>query len=638
MFLSDHETAVDLLYYDAVAKTVVKLIHDSKKRPITIGVHGDWGAGKSSVLAMTEKQLSAQERTMCLRFNGWQFQGFEDAKAALIETIITSLRDSKRENEGIQTKAASLLRRVDYLKLVKKGAPWAFSLLTGIPHPEQVKDAVSLLKGLAEAAQGDLTIDKVKEAIAEAEGLLKPEQEKKIPEQMQAFHREFSELLDAVEIDKLVVLIDDLDRCLPSTAIETLEAIRLFLFAPRTAFIIAADEAMIEYAVRQHFPDLPASSSPTSYARYYLEKLIQVPFRIPALGYVETQIYVALILMEAALGEDDPRFKQLLPRARQCLLEPWKVSVLDHGVAKTCLGDAKLGDVPTEIGDAINLSQQISDILTDGSKGNPRQIKRFLNSLLLRNEVATVRGLSDHIKKPFLAKIMLAEAFNPAFYDQLTRTTYSHLDGKPRELGALEQRLRVQVTTEDAEKRDETAPKSADEWLKSDWIRNWAKSEPQLGDVDLRAYMFVTRDKRSYFGGAAGTSHLDPIVDALLGKELAVRSVEPQLSKLTQLEAEQVFDATQLRIVQADDYSLRPFGLIALTKVHPTLQTRLLEFLKGIPAAKVPGWVTTGFEKVFVDTSIKAELTATIQRWVEKGESKQLKAAAQMVSKRPRKG
>src|SRR3546814_18172371 len=74
---------------------------------------------------------------------------------------------------------------------------------------------------------------------------------------MHAFRKEFAELLKDAEIDRLIVLVDDLDRCLPDTAIETLEAIRLFLFVPRAALVIAADEGMIGYAVRQHFPALP---------------------------------------------------------------------------------------------------------------------------------------------------------------------------------------------------------------------------------------------------------------------------------------------------------------------------------------------------------------------------------------------
>ena len=165
MFLSDHETPIDLLYYDAIAETVVKRVLESKTQPITVGVHGDWGAGKSSVLAMAEKRFAANEKVLCIKFNGWQFQGFEDAKAALIESIITELRDAKKENEGLQTKAASLLKRVNYLKLAKKGAPWVFSLFTGIPHPQQVTDAVSILQGLFHAAKNDLTIEKVNNAV-----------------------------------------------------------------------------------------------------------------------------------------------------------------------------------------------------------------------------------------------------------------------------------------------------------------------------------------------------------------------------------------------------------------------------------------------------------------------------------------
>ncbi len=54
MFLNDQETATDLLHYEAIARTVVRFINETPRAPVTIGVHGDWGAGKSSVLKMTE--------------------------------------------------------------------------------------------------------------------------------------------------------------------------------------------------------------------------------------------------------------------------------------------------------------------------------------------------------------------------------------------------------------------------------------------------------------------------------------------------------------------------------------------------------------------------------------------------------
>src|SRR3546814_13240077 len=98
---------------------------------------------------------------------------------------------------------------------------------------------------------------------------------------MHAFREEFEELLRRADIDRLVVLVDDLDRCLPETAIETLEAIRLFLFVPKAAFVIAADEGMIEYAVRQPFPDLPVAAGPAPEPRTPLAKPSPVPVRLP---------------------------------------------------------------------------------------------------------------------------------------------------------------------------------------------------------------------------------------------------------------------------------------------------------------------------------------------------------------------
>ena len=89
MLIPDNETAVDFLNCEAISGTVIELLNSNRTRALTIGVHGDWGAGKSSVLEMIEATLDSQDRVLCLKFNGWRFQGFEDAKIALIEGIVT---------------------------------------------------------------------------------------------------------------------------------------------------------------------------------------------------------------------------------------------------------------------------------------------------------------------------------------------------------------------------------------------------------------------------------------------------------------------------------------------------------------------------------------------------------------------
>ena len=79
MILSDNETKVDLLNNEAIAKTIVSLIRDSKDQPISIGIHGDWGAGKSSILEMVENEVNGSnsesgKKYSCILFKGWRHQ------------------------------------------------------------------------------------------------------------------------------------------------------------------------------------------------------------------------------------------------------------------------------------------------------------------------------------------------------------------------------------------------------------------------------------------------------------------------------------------------------------------------------------------------------------------------------------
>jgi len=87
VILTDNETKVDLLDNEAIAATIIKLLRDRPDQPVTVGVHGDWGAGKPSVLETIEAGFEGEAKVLCLKLNGWRFQGFEDAKIALIEGI-----------------------------------------------------------------------------------------------------------------------------------------------------------------------------------------------------------------------------------------------------------------------------------------------------------------------------------------------------------------------------------------------------------------------------------------------------------------------------------------------------------------------------------------------------------------------
>lgn len=638
-FISDHETVVDLLYYEAIAKTIVTFVRQAPSIPMTVGVHGDWGAGKSSVLKMTEAALAADKRTLCLWFNGWVFEGFEDAKTVVLEKVVTELKRARPTSTKVADAAKRLFKRIQWLKLARKTGGLALTAVTGIPGPELVSSLVEKISAIVENPSQAINPEDVKSALEHAGEFLKASEpsEDSVPEQMHAFREEFEALLKAADIDQLVVLIDDLDRCLPETAIATLEAIRLFLFVPRTAFVIGADEAMIEYSVRRHFPDLSVAGGSTSYTRSYLEKLIQVPFRIPALGFTETSAYITLLLSQSALGDSDARFIKLLEAARDDLRRPWQSRGLDRDVVKRALGD----NIPVEVEQALRISGQITRALTDGTRGNPRQIKRFLNSMTLRQCIAQERGFAEDIKLPVLAKLMLAERFATDFYDQLARLATASAAGKVAALARLESLVSPEGEGDTSppgkgkEKGDAIVP-DVEEWSKNDWIAGWAKIEPRIGQIDLRPYVFVTRDKRSYYAGVPIVDHLDALVDRLMGQAMVVQTASAEIEKLTDSDAQQVFDVLKGRILQSEKLNTEPRGvkgLVALVRSKPSLQAALLQLIKDLPEEGLGAWAATSCTAAFTAGDIKDKYTRILQGWQKESKNAALKAAAALALK-----
>lgn len=655
MFLNDQETATDLLYYEAIAKTVVRFIHETPIAPITIGVHGDWGAGKSSVLKMTEAAFKNQDRTLCLWFNGWTFEGYEDAKAVVIETIVHELLRARPTSTKVKDAAKKVLKRVDWLKIARKTGGLAFTAFTGIPTVDQVRGAFEKITTFLSEPQEHITVEDLKKVAAEAKDFIKgaPEESDRLPEHIYAFRKEFEELLEAAELDRLVVIVDDLDRCLPKTAIATLEAIRLFLMVDRTAFVIGADELMIEYAVKEHFPDLPPSTGPVSYPRNYLEKLIQVPFRVPALGVAETRVYITLLLTELALLSGDERFKKLLVAAREDMRRPWQSRGLDLATVKAAMGNS----VPEEVLQALLISTHLTKILTEGTHGNPRQIKRFLNSMMLRHAIAAERGFGDDIKRIVLGKIMLAERFYPDFYKQLAQLAMAE-GGKPKALAQFEQSLKkdgvtpTTVQTPDAKsdagskkstarpiESDPQAPEVA-EWSKNEWIKSWAMINPPLGTVDLLPYVFVTRDKRGALGGVTASAHLESLVARLMGGKMAARGCASEIAKLSPQELDEIFSAISEQILQDDDMRTEPKGiqgLVVLAERGPEMGRRLLDFAKSLDIAKVGVW-PLGMIAILRDPVLVDEAKELSKAWGGQNENAALKTAAGLMDSLGKKG
>ncbi len=645
-FLSDNETKVDLLNAEAIATTIIKVLRERPDKPVTIGVHGDWGAGKSSVLEMIEAGLEKEEDILCLKFNGWRFQGFEDAKIALIEGIVTDLLEKRPKLKKVEGAVKEVFDRIDWMKVAKSLGGLAVTAYTGVPTPAMIQTAMGTLEKFTGDPAQIFSKENVQAAVAGVKSTLalKPASDSKnIPNEIQEFRKAFDKLLTEAKIKQLVVLVDDLDRCLPDTAIETLEAIRLFVFTSKTAFVIAADEAMIEYAVRKHFPELPDTSGPQTYARNYLEKLIQVPFRIPSLGETETRIYVTLLLVGAELGDEDSNFNKLIAVARERLKRPWTRNIIDAGVIKTALGGKD-----SQAQDALALSDQIAPILASGTKGNPRQIKRFINTILLRQRTAEARGFGAEVKLPILAKLLLAERYLPHLYDQIASIAAISSDGKCADLSSLEAVSKEgaanpksvtkpsptgTVTKDTASAKDIKKPESGmlAEWLSAPSIIAWSKISPALAETDLRPYLFVAKERKDYFGGSSVLGHLAALAEKLFGPKLAVQGLDAELKRLNAVEAAQVFEAVRGRIMAAGALDPQPDGIEGITvlvKAHSSLQSNLLDFLENMPTARIGAWVVSGWAGVITDAAAAKRFGALLQAWMIVTDNSKLKAAA----------
>ena len=105
----DNETEKDFLNFSGVADTVAEIITQATRRPTSIGISGSWGAGKSSMIklvraALAEKDQNDPEQFIYVEFNAWLYQGYDDARAALLEVIATKLNEEseKRKTGGGQ--------------------------------------------------------------------------------------------------------------------------------------------------------------------------------------------------------------------------------------------------------------------------------------------------------------------------------------------------------------------------------------------------------------------------------------------------------------------------------------------------------------------------------------------------------
>ncbi|RSR47335.1 NTPase KAP, partial [Acinetobacter baumannii] len=121
---SDIESKQDFLNYSEASEIVVNVLSNPAMLPISIGVFGSWGTGKSTILNLIEQKLQAEKKEdyILIKFDAWLYQGFDDARAALIEVVTLEIAKLVEDNKTLLDKTKTITKRVNKLRLLAMAA------------------------------------------------------------------------------------------------------------------------------------------------------------------------------------------------------------------------------------------------------------------------------------------------------------------------------------------------------------------------------------------------------------------------------------------------------------------------------------------------------------------------------------
>lgn len=453
----DNPSEIDLLGFDAVAAPIVDAIASSDLDPLTIGVHARWGGGKSTVLNLLNSALASIDGIVVVQTSPWEYDDHDDVKGTLIAELLDALREQFGKVEGLKDRVDQLIKRISWSRVGKV------------------------------VSRGILAHEVDFEALSE---VLKP-QARDSDKSMAGFKKEFGDLIETLPgVRRVVVLVDDLDRCAPPATVATLEAIKLFLSVPGMVFVIAADQEMVRDAIAM---TLGGSVESSRYAQRYLDKIVQLPVSLPFLPLHEAEAYIGLLLSRSSLS--DGNFKVLVDHASNRRLGN-KVPLLSE------MGG--LVEKPND--ETLRLASQLVHGLRSDKVVNPREIKRFLNAFQVRNRIAMARGVS--VRADVLVKLLLLEDRFKLDFETLVNTSQ------------FERKILLDTWRKWALEID-GSPKPEGVSQES---KEWAAAEPDLTSENIGAYLTLAASLAiTRQGGPPLDAELATLIQNLCGDSEAMR-------------------------------------------------------------------------------------------------------------------
>ena len=241
------------------------------KGPFTIGVYGDWGHGKTSVLRQARTLLDrVRPDLVTVWFNAWQYESEEHPLIPLAATVVQAV-DAKLAEKTSALKSGAIQALKDVGRAVRAIA-YGFSAKAKVGVP-----------GFGEIETGFVAkemIERYEKLAAPADPLVERTLYYNAFETLQKAAASAAGAGDEGGI-KIVVFIDDLDRCLPPQGVKLLESIKLVLAQPGFVFVLALDRRVLEgYLARRYRREFGVADYAAS-GTQYLDKIVQLPLGLP---------------------------------------------------------------------------------------------------------------------------------------------------------------------------------------------------------------------------------------------------------------------------------------------------------------------------------------------------------------------
>ena len=389
--VNDQPTERDALDFTPYVETLADIIQTGNT-PLTIGVFGGWGSGKTSLMRMVKNQLP--KKFTVAWFDAWKYDKEETLWRAFLLSVLTALRREIKEGqpiEDLEYLETMLYRGIEIDKA--GGVTIDLAKLGGAVAKGGVQLALSFIPGgtvLSEFVKkvqqlgAEALTDEATEAIQRERTKIQIEQVRFL-EQFQGKFRILIEQHVSNSDKRLVVFVDDLDRCLPEKAIQVLEAIKLFLDVQDCVFVLGIDQDVIARGIEMKYKDVKDKKDAEGKPQFtiegikYLEKIIQLPFQIPPV-----------------IQDDMGKFVEGLSN-------DWA-------------------------------HEDCHKVFAEGLGDNPRNIKRTVNTFLMLSKLAEKRKekLKEAVKPIRLAKVVAIQAAHPDLFNLL-------LKEEPRYLRELEE-------------------------------------------------------------------------------------------------------------------------------------------------------------------------------------------------------